>query len=541
MQNEKSKDDFWDIEKLIPAKKSSSSVFSTRAKSAEVILESHGNDNSSENRKINFGLYATASVGERREKIYFPQKNRLIQSVKIIPCIDKYDFYDTFRKGALIYFDYNVPKCDFVPFYSFKPQYSQMNTEQKRYYFYWRGQLRRGNYLKSDYSYIYLFAYEVLNLPDKISREDGLRLLCSVWREYRRELPRLDASFSLWIQDYCLMYELPCPYELLGGMLFDATVSADFKEFYLADIEKGSGGAVSAMIGYLSDYDWRKTKYATGDFAADYRRHVESAMARVFSYMLKASDMTLLETRRLKRHAFSGSLCSHSVKSMLEIEYYPIATSDRLRAITTAALKYTENKLRALLGVKSRLAVKDLPEEYRAILEAYFFSFEEEKRIRKIRENTPEYEKLYDAPDAELSFENADEIERASWSVTARLTDGESECESTEELTVPETKAVFNAKPDFDAEPVEDTRNADVWGLSAEEIRFLSLLAEGKESFAKAYAEEAGLDGGCLFEKINDAFSDNFGDVILEPTDSYYKVIDDYYGEIKEWISKIPI
>ena len=43
-----------------------------------------------------------------------------------------------------------------------------------------------------------------------------------------------------------------------------------------------------------------------------------------------------------------------------------------------------------------------------------------------------------------------------------------------------------------------------------------------------------------LAERINEAFADNFGDVILEESDTGgYKVIDDYTEEISEWLQKI--
>ena len=37
-------------------------------------------------------------------------------------------------------------------------------------------------------------------------------------------------------------------------------------------------------------------------------------------------------------------------------------------------------------------------------------------------------------------------------------------------------------------------------------------------------------------ERINEAFSDGFGDVILECTDEGYSIIDDYREEIGEWL-----
>jgi len=41
-------------------------------------------------------------------------------------------------------------------------------------------------------------------------------------------------------------------------------------------------------------------------------------------------------------------------------------------------------------------------------------------------------------------------------------------------------------------------------------------------------------------ERINEAFADNFGDVVLELSDvGEYCVIEDYLEEIREWLQKI--
>ena len=280
---------------------------------------------------------------------------------------DKYDFYGNFRKSALLYYDVKTNKCDFTPFFSYMPQYSQLNSQQKNYYFYWRELVRREKYIKTDYSYFYLFVYEILNLPDIIPANVGLKILIKIWKAYRNELPKIDQNMSLWIQDYCLVHKLKCPVEEISDFIFDVISAAEFKEFYLCDIGRVGNDGISAMIAYLSDYDWRRGKYAEGENREIYTTHVMGAMKKLILELCKSGEIyTSGECERavVSRSAFRGSLCTHSVKCKLEIEYFPLNKADDLRKFVTSALKYTENKIRSLMGVKSRLSVKELPDRY---------------------------------------------------------------------------------------------------------------------------------------------------------------------------------
>ena len=132
-------DDFWDISKLVP-KRSKPTVgqFHTEPKVVDVVID--GGESTDSTRAISFDSYRqTAAPDAVKEPVtYTPAGHSLIRSVTIKPSIDRFDFYDTFRKAALIYYEYKCPRCDFAPFYSYKPQYAQMNSEQKKYYFFWK-------------------------------------------------------------------------------------------------------------------------------------------------------------------------------------------------------------------------------------------------------------------------------------------------------------------------------------------------------------------------------------------------------------------
>ena len=527
------KDDFWDIEKLLPKKKSTLSPLSTKEKTVEFKIPGEEKSTASDTTLTSVPSESERTKESTGNEVYNFDEG-FIKKVTIKRFVDKYDFYGNFRKAALVYYDFKTPKCEFVPFFSYMPQYTQFNPQQKNFYFYWRDCVRRGKYIKTDYSYFYLYIYEILNLPDKISAKDGLLMLTALWKAYRSELPNIDSNMSLWVQDYCLVYNLPCPMDEIGEFIFDVIGAAEFKEFYLCNVSSMGSDGISALVAYLSDYDWRKGKYAGGDNREIYSKHLMGAMGLLIMELWKKGQLfsTDCETAKLTRSAFRNSLCTHSVKCQLEIEYISVAKAESVRNSFTAALKYTENKLRALLGVKSRLAIKDLPDDYRAIIDSYFKEIFNKAQREHERASMPEYEKLYDAEDGELSFSGADEIERASWITTARLVveseesfEDEYENKSTMQNPVSETGS-------------EDNTDSDNFGLAEQEILFIKYVKEMNTVGMKEISAKIGIIPNAIVEKINEAFCDGFGDVIIEGDDPEFRIINDYEDDIEEWLSK---
>ena len=537
MSDKNKLDDFWSIDKLVPKKKSNMQSFSSAVKTSELSFGKEENHGSADERKLNFSAYMTEGASAE-SYTYSPRSNKLIKHVTVHPTADRFDFYGTFRKAALIYFDYKCDKCEFVPFYSYMPQYTHMTTEQKKYYFFWRDMIRRGKYIKTDYSYVYLYAYEILNLPDKISREEGLDLLVKVWKTYRDQLPVLDNNFTAWIEDYCLLYELDFPKDELAPFTFNIVSKSTLKEFYVSDVSSMKE-ATGSLLAYLSDYDWRGGKYVSADSSDAYAKHMEGAMERVLSRLFSDKEITSGETSVIRRNAFPGSLCTHLVKKVLEIEYYPIADTTAVRCAVTAAVKYTENKLRAALGVKSRLAVKDLPDEYRAEIDGYFTSIFDRINRERRRAQMPEYEKLYDAEDSSVSIEDAIRIERSSWRVTEDLVRGtEAELEFLSEKNSPPAHIeddIAGVKTDPGNSAVSRS-GENSYGLNDGELEFLGAICAQNEKDAKEIAARTVGDVMAIVESINEKFSDNFGDVIIEPTELFFAIIDDYKEEITEWI-----
>ena len=275
-----------------------------------------------------------------------------------------------------------------------------------------------------------------------------------------------------------------------------------------------SAAALDALVARLSDYDYRRGKFVTPDNREMIERNMRGAMRSVLKRLEKEGALSADDgVRTLKRDAFARSLCTHKVKCKLEIEYLSLAVADRLRSDITAAVRYTENRLRAIIGVKSRLGVKGLPESMKREIDDYFARQMMPGGALAPKVNIPEYEKLYSAPRESLSLSGADEIERASWSTTMRLVEyGDDGIEPVRE----------------EPAPIENPPAAPT--LSAEDIALLAM------AYNYTYDGGMGLSDDSAAERINEHFADLIGDVVLEHDGEFYKIIEDYKEDIEEWI-----
>jgi len=131
----------------------------------------------------------------------------------------------------------------------------------------------------------------------------------------------------------------------------------------------------------------------------------------------------------------------------------------------------------------------------------------------------------------ELSFADADEIERASWTTTVRLVDADDLVEEAAENVSPiSSEQTMPCTEDGGTESIVKSFNADAaYGLSAADVGCLRSALDGNGSVID---DET-------FEKINEAFSENFGDIILEHDGEKYVVIEDYVDDVAEWLESL--
>lgn len=462
----------------------------------------------------------------------YQPEGSLIKRVTVSLWQSQFNYYERFRKNAEKSHTLIGRECPKVPFFSYIPQYAQLTRPQAAYYLWFRDRARAGEYLDADFSYVLLYIYEIINLPDKIEAEKALSMLTSLWLAYRDRYIQLDKYMSEWIADFCLVSDLPMP-DVLLPLVPQIILKTSFKEFYLSAMLKSSGispdkltadatALASVLIDTVSDYDYRTGKYY-GEYKAQFGRHTVASVAHAIMKMREAGDELIsdgMKPATVCRDAFCGSLCSMNAKKRIKIEYVSFARSYPLRRQLTSMVKYAENKIRAVLHLKSRLACADLDPRYKGYIDEYFAPFSRAAMKHPMKaDETPEYEKLYDAIETPFTPENAAKIERDSWEATEMLVEKE-------EYAEPETAEAPQDEPD------EAVFQAALPGTLTGALE----AALGGEF--TAYCREHSLFEDDAAGRINDFFADMIGDVVLENAGGGYTVIEDYRGEIENWLNK---
>ncbi|MBQ2545718.1 MAG: TerB N-terminal domain-containing protein [Clostridia bacterium] len=507
------------------------------------------------------------SPGSSVVKTYRPEGS-LIREITVRTWEADTEFYNRFLSDALKSHntkftgdlgERHVP----VPYFSYVPQYAHMSLAQVKYYEYVRESVRHGMFPTCDFPYVLLLIYEILNLPDAIPPEEGAAELAAVWTGYRASYPRLDGVLCEWLPDYCMIHGIPLP-DSLAPILPEIVPKAQFKEFYL---NRAAGGMLTrTVIETSSDYDYRTSRYYAGNRDA-YERHIPAAVGASLGAeaLEKRGIFTLDRVYRMTRDSFCGAIVASSVKRRLDIEFVSFTRRADTRPLVTALVKHSENRLRAVLGIKAKLGENGLGEEDCRTIDAYFAPlFPTKEAVRQRKEDAympPDYLKNYEAEDTGFDPAAAAAIEAQSWANAARLTGGdygtspaaaagpaddfgetpaiegemtsEDACAADPEPVVP---AVPEEAPEAAAAPEAPDSAADASSGDDDALLKDGLRAAMTGSF-RSFCREHALYEGDLADKINARFLALVGDVALEASpDGGFEFIEEYREDAEEWL-----
>lgn len=495
----------------------------------------------------------------RQPVTQYEPSDGLIRRVAVWRWPAKYSFYDRFRSDAMRHFDRKGEPSAFVPFYAYMPQYYQMTAPQLNYYFLWRDGVRRGEYLKTEYSYLFLYLYEIINLPEKYSARAGLEQMCCVWLAYRESFPRLDRYLGEWVCDWCLIHELEPPLQTLRDILPLLPEKVSLKEFYIRYSREGDCPLNRTLTDMLSGYQWQASKYVTPQNRPLFEKHLYASVLQVLQTMWEKSDdpESMLGLREVTqtRDAFGGALCSFTAKRRIDVTYISFSRSYPLHFLVTDLYKFAENNIRAHLGIRARLSVSALDEGCKKQMRAYFDAnlpaksktdreaAKREAALQRRQEERgermdPSYAHFYAPREQALDPETARSIERASWKTTRLLVTEESEADLAVAPVVadatqpPEQSGSYVPDAPAQAEARDESEDPYVrliFGLSAEHFALLTHIVNGEKAAFESACRAARLTAQGVVSEINDCAVQNTEDVILEEDgDGFFVLVPDY-------------
>lgn len=521
-------DDFWNIGDMIPRRserKAASSFPSPQA--VEVSVE---NTLPEDEFKVPFRRPAPIPVAKERKIREYSPESGFIKHVKILPWPTDFGFYTKFRRDALRYFEKSYPKCEYVYFFSYMPQYEQMSTAQLAYYFYFRSEVRQGRYIKTDNSYLFLYVYEIINLPDKIPPSEGALLLSRVWSAYRPHYRYLDKYIGEWLCDYCLIYHVEPDREALRGFSDEIAGKVTLPEFYLTQ-----GRLTFPLIRSLSSYDFRKSKYY-----ADHREAFETYIPQAVSYVMEsivalAPEEFGVHPARITRDGFSGAVACREVKYKIELELFPLKRSYEMKQLATGVIKYCENQLRAAFAIKSRFSPSGMDERIKKAVSDYFDKIYPDRfAARRKKESAAEeeaYLALYEpANTGPADIERALAIERNAWESAALLG---ADIEEDEAPSLPSETDSASASEIADFTDMPDGDFVSL--LSVLDDRCRRAIAAASRGEFSVFCHAVGMMPEMMKSELNEAAVDHIGDEIL---DENFTLIEDYKEDVLSALSE---
>ena len=528
-------DAFWDIEDLIPQrpKKMLPSREFSDVTATEITLDSPAKN---DGEKI-----PPRTVDEKKTRASILREydgSGLISHVKIFPWPTAFEFYTKFCKDAARYFSLTHESCEYVYFFSYMPQYEQMTVSQMSYYLYWRDEARKENYLKTDINYLFLYIYEIINLPEKVPPREGAGILSRLWKAYREEFRYLDKYLGEWLCDYCLIHGVSPDWEALEAFASEITGKVSLPEFYLKN------GEISwQLIAALSSYDYKKSKYYELH-AKDYDDHIPRALVRAVNrIMMKYPNDFGICPVTTSRDSYAGAIASRKSKFKMEITRYALRRSSSngehdLKHIFANLIKLAENQLRSAFGIKSRFSPVISDVRLKQEILAYFDENLPAKSPKVKKKDAAEeaYMLLYEPKQNGVAdISRALDIERQAWETADLLSVEEDEEEI---FSVP-----MHSFDGSEVAPISVDESAlpGVFeqGSSDEEFGFVvSALSEGQRRALRAALKGSfseccralGVMEENMRGEINEVSMEYIGDMIL---DSDFSVLEDYEAEIE--------
>lgn len=441
-------------------------------------------------------------------------------------------------------------RAPLVPFMSYWPTYDAMTAAQRRWYFYWRGQVRDGNAIDTDLSYIFVHVYELVNRIGVASARDGYERLWLLWMGYRERFPKLDFYLADWLMDYVLVNRLDVSMMHSLAAALPATVGVSEPDLWLASLVGVSPLRLPiALIAALSDYRFRKSKFYLDGHQELLDTTFQQVVQHVNTHLLSTVDVGLFDLfkprspAKVRRDLFRSALYDGSGGTVVSLTLLPYSTHLPLRAFMTALVKHAENRLRASKGYEGKLRGFALDPAIQTVVDEFLGIDATVPGVPGTTRGANRAPVLSPPPRVVIDMEAVGILQRESDEIRSRLLDGVEQLEV--EAQPPNAHSFIHAVPAGDIEsrpdllPTDlDPINAFVDALDDYERRLLQAFAEGDWLMTDAEVQQVlpGLLTAPVLDHVNELAIEWLGDLLITLEDDVWVVGDDLRDDLAGYL-----
>lgn len=537
----KEKDDFWNIERIMPQKKPSAHN-SDNVKCADVLSRtepsfSKGADiatlisSVNENRGMN--SFESAIV---KEKDYSHFANSNVMCFAYTGTYNSFMVYENkIRSHALsLYGKKSLEDAPFVDYFSFMPCFSELSQKQLDYYLYWREKVKLRERVCASPSYAFLYITEIVNLPDKICPDAAIHDIIYVWKEYLSYDKKYFKLMSDIVFEYCIVHDLPIPFEELKDLFYSIEIPTQsllltlFIYDYLVTFSKEhSQKDIEFIFKNTLSYTFQSGKHYSSNaqfkdltdkyfykILTDFINEKPEFFEQIFDkHRKRSSPIKTVKPAYLSLHT------SLEIKKNLVFEYYVFDKNDvELQHLINVA-KLIENKFRTLCSIRARLSVTPPESDVKTLIDSLFsplFNRFDPKALSYVPKKPKK---------VCVDIKNAHSIELASWDATRQLTQGIDVFEEEEAVVTPTVLSNDNSDVSDFIRLLNDT----------ELYVFTSVFKKSLDA-AKKFCFEKGLFFDSVVSDINEKASDVFGDVLIDVESK--EIYSEYYDDVSSYFYK---
>lgn len=233
--------------------------------------------------------------------------------------------------------------------------YSDLSKAQAEWYFYWRAQVRKGNYLSTDPQYIFIHATELVHVVGADSPADAYQQLRALWLNYREENLQIDEYLLGWMLSFVTAYgrELLTRDILLQSQAYRFTLGAAPDILFMRYLSGHLRELPLDLLAQFTDYDIRQSPFWSAGYQQLLQHAIPAALAMVDRWLIENRKRGLFTHLHVQDAVLTVKGCPQATRTYsdwptkITLAGVPAYSQHQeLRRLLTGIVKHTEAQLR---------------------------------------------------------------------------------------------------------------------------------------------------------------------------------------------------